>query len=697
MAHYYTLDEAANALKIPPTKLKEMAKKGEIRAFQDRGNLRFRATEIDEMARAKGLGSDPELQLGESIPLSEGPVTPRAGNKGPKPSDAIEVFDFTLPTEDGSKIPLAGNTPPVEKKDSSPDSSARRKAGPRPSTLKAPPPMVSSDSDVRLVAEGSDLDFHIADEPTLAPKSPAPSPRGSDPSHARGSSKSKLQPPSKKDSVVRLEPPGKKDNDSDVKLVGEQSPGSSARLTRSSKKPSDSDIRIDQSDMPLPSPSGRKTREVITEEIDLDAEFKKAEDAAKKGKSPTGSSGRSASGKLAPKLPTSSPFELSEDDLELEKPAKTPAPSKKPAEDDDSSSEEFTLAPLPTDDSSTESAPLEAGSDEVPLMMGDDEVSLGELTGAAGGSGINLQLPADSGISLEQGGSDEIEFELSLDPSDENKALSAKSGGAKPGGKTTLGKGKPAEAEEPSEFELSLEEGSDSDSESGSDSEFELTLDGEESVEVALDKPSDSGSESDSEFELTLDEGGGLEAAEEAGGIAGEEEKDIFETDFEVPALEEEESGSEVAALESDTDVETSDFDLSSGGGDADTGSQVVDLEDEEADAGAATVRKPMRAGKAALDDEAEVEEDAEELLDEDEDDGRPVRRVSVEAAPPEWGVLPALVLIPCVLVLFVVGLMGFELIQGMWGYHRGSKFPGMIIDPIARQFDFDGSLPKTD
>ncbi len=67
-------------------------------------------------------------------------------------------------------------------------------------------------------------------------------------------------------------------------------------------------------------------------------------------------------------------------------------------------------------------------------------MSLGELTGAgAGQSGINLQEPADSGISLEQGGSDEIEFELSLDS------------GATP-------KPSAAAADEPgsSEFELTL-------------------------------------------------------------------------------------------------------------------------------------------------------------------------------------------------------------------------------------------------
>ena len=57
------------------------------------------------------------------------------------------------------------------------------------------------------------------------------------------------------------------------------------------------------------------------------------------------------------------------------------------------------------------------GSGEIPLLPDDDEVSLGAAVAGpnAGNSGINLQDPADSGISLEGGSSDEIEFELSLD------------------------------------------------------------------------------------------------------------------------------------------------------------------------------------------------------------------------------------------------------------------------------------------
>ena len=39
MVHYYTLEEAAKVLKTTPDALKEMARKKEVRAFQDRGSV----------------------------------------------------------------------------------------------------------------------------------------------------------------------------------------------------------------------------------------------------------------------------------------------------------------------------------------------------------------------------------------------------------------------------------------------------------------------------------------------------------------------------------------------------------------------------------------------------------------------------------------------------------------------------------
>ena len=108
---------------------------------------------------------------------------------------------------------------------------------------------------------------------------------------------------------------------------------------------------------------------------------------------------------------------------------------------------------------------------------------------------------------------------------------------------------------------------------------------------------------------MTLEDSARLAPLEEEKPTAGED-KDIFETDFEVPALEDE-SGSQVAALdESDTDLESSDFDLALGEEDMaaeeGSGSQVVALDEEgEVDEGAATVARPRRAGATAEEEEA--------------------------------------------------------------------------------------------
>jgi hypothetical protein len=62
MLQYYKLEEAARMLGITPDELKRMAQRQEIRYFSDKGNMQFRAQEIEELARRRGRGSDPELQ-----------------------------------------------------------------------------------------------------------------------------------------------------------------------------------------------------------------------------------------------------------------------------------------------------------------------------------------------------------------------------------------------------------------------------------------------------------------------------------------------------------------------------------------------------------------------------------------------------------------------------------------------------------
>src|SRR5262249_39711315 len=214
-----------------------------------------------------------------------------------------------------------------------------------------------------------------------------------------------------------------------------------------------------------------------------------------------------------------SPFELSEADLTLDEPKNRP-PSRggsgrvseeeplltledsgENAGPSDSSSEvraasdsssDFELSAAPDG-----SSPLELGSDELPSLQPEDdsdEVTLGELSEAGSGSGINLDEPADSGISLEQESSDEIEFELSVEEGTTPKPSP----------------GHPAEDSD-SGFELTLDEEGSSEVATGESSEFELSLDdsGSSELEVDLEPVAEGGADSDSEFELTLDDTGG--------------------------------------------------------------------------------------------------------------------------------------------------------------------------------------------
>src|SRR2546423_960387 len=75
MVQYYTLEEAARILQVTPEKLKELVRRNELRGFQDRGTLRFRSQEIDEMARAHGLGSEPDMPFDDAPKPPAGPTS----------------------------------------------------------------------------------------------------------------------------------------------------------------------------------------------------------------------------------------------------------------------------------------------------------------------------------------------------------------------------------------------------------------------------------------------------------------------------------------------------------------------------------------------------------------------------------------------------------------------------------------------
>ena len=93
---YYTLEEAARILGIAIEDLSHMAQKREVRAFADRGTWRFRTQDIEELARRRGQGSNPDLPLGEA-PRPQPHDTPTA-RTSPEPKDE-GVFNFGLGTE----------------------------------------------------------------------------------------------------------------------------------------------------------------------------------------------------------------------------------------------------------------------------------------------------------------------------------------------------------------------------------------------------------------------------------------------------------------------------------------------------------------------------------------------------------------------------------------------------------------------
>src|SRR5262249_1916495 len=156
------------------------------------------------------------------------------------------------------------------------------------------------------------------------------------------------------------------------------------------KAKSDSDVRLEKSKAPV----ADDEESILTEEFD------------------TSSSG---SGKLSGKSGKLSAAKLKSDSGKIK------------TGDSGSGSGKKAAAPKADDSSSEFELSLEADSDEFELSLAPDsseEVPLGEAQAApagskAGQSGINLNKPADSGISLEKrkkkGDDEEIDFELSLE------------------------------------------------------------------------------------------------------------------------------------------------------------------------------------------------------------------------------------------------------------------------------------------
>jgi len=638
---YYTLEDSAKLLGISPDDLKQLARKEKIRSFQDGGTWRFKIQDIQELARRRTDGSDLELPSGKLLAAAPADSPVPRGAKPPKQAD--EVFGFSLADEEGGDAGVnVGDEINLDRPSGSgkKSSSAKRHV------------QAGSDSDVRLVAEGGDISFKApvdSDVKKMGASGPKSGPKSSKTGMAGpkspkpGKGKSNEAATEQADSGVRLVP---LDSDSDVRIIG--SDADDIRVPIGDQPPkgaTDSDIRLEAL---VPPGRGPGQEGPLTEEINLDEELKKDEARRKAQQGQAPRRPRESSG-TAPKK---TPFELAESEFDLPQADEEP-PQQVQGKD---SSSDFDLTPA-----GESSSPLELGSsDDFKLEVPEEGVALADdgkanLKGPHGG--INLGRPADSGISLEQSGqaSSDSEFELTLEEEPAPKA-------SKPATP------KPASAK--------LVQAEDSDS-----SEFELSLD--------VDKGT--APDSDSEFELTLDDSGGLAPLEEQAEEQGQE-KDIFETDLEVPALEEESSSEAVEVEDHDTDLESPDFELAIGEEDAVTelaGSDVAAVEDEESAEDLAATVPTKRAGKkpakkpaaTEVDDVGEfgdldeVEEEAG--LDEESVATGGAATVAVPQAP--WGVFPVAVLFPCVIVLLLLGMMGFELVQTQQGYK-----PGLLTKTIA-------------
>lgn len=207
MAEFYTLEEAARVLGMSAEELKLKAQQRDVRAFLDGGSWRFRVADVEELARRRGMGSDPDLSLSDLELEVSG-----ASDSGDRDIDLSEfqlgVAKPNSPKDSG--VVRGGEDEDVLFDDMSlPPSPAASSSstiiGMRPSSGKMP-----SDSDVRLVPENSGSKGTSDSDVRLAPSSP----RGRQPSDSDvtlvSGSDSALRP-SPSDSALRPSPAGADD------------------------------------------------------------------------------------------------------------------------------------------------------------------------------------------------------------------------------------------------------------------------------------------------------------------------------------------------------------------------------------------------------------------------------------------------------------------------------------------------------
>jgi hypothetical protein len=137
-------------------------------------------------------------------------------------------------------------------------------------------------------------------------------------------------------------------------------------------------------------------------------------------------------------------------------------------------------------------------------------------------------------------------------------------------------------------------------------------------------------------------------------------------------------------------------------------GSEVLLEEDEEAPAPAAKKGKgkAKAKAKAAEEEDSDVDLADVEAAEDDESVTKALKGVKgkkgdeedeEEAAVPAgvyrpvpWGPIPALFLLPALVLVLIGGLMGFELLQTMMGYQQPRKPAAPLVRALASNLDME-------
>lgn len=457
---FCTLEQAAQMLGISPQELNNMAQRRAVRAFADRGTWRFRISDIQELARSRGVGSDAEIPAGAEAVEAE--ILP------PEPHDVQEITAQLAEESDGDIFA----EPP-------------RKGSSR-----------STDSGIILVPKGSDVE--------LLPTPDELGPASSSFVFPTAKSGSKMQSPMAPRAQSQL--PTDEDDDSIVPIGKEpMAPGagdSQVRLDTVSGRLPDSGVRLVDFDLPsqlsgiMPPPSSRKM-EKPGSTINLERP------APKSGKMSMPKSGRAQAPAYEPTAQFDIEAQLASEQMSAPPSSRSSGKMKAPK---GGSSSEFDLSPtqnVPGDsvfelsNPSMPSLELELTSD---MDAGDaDALGLeqGQLKAEEGGTGRRKRPPVSSEILAEESSGT---FELKMD-SDEFESMEPKV------------KARP----ESSEFDLSLE-GDQTDS-----SDFELSLEDDGLAAPASSGPKTTkvprsqlaAAEETSDFELALDDDSSSEIVDE--------------------------------------------------------------------------------------------------------------------------------------------------------------------------------------